>query len=141
MRVAIWRPTHIGSIPMMSWLGSASRLAKYPPPRKRPAKVVGTLVSVDQSLLCRRRERYWGHESGRGPVDWLGPGDAEEEEGEAEGDEVDVDANRTTKAADEGSTTGWDRASGRSAARAIGRDMADADADASASASARVKRE
>jgi hypothetical protein len=97
-------------------------------------------VSVDQSLLCRRRERYWGHESGREPVEWAGLGDADEEEGEAgvgEEVDVDVDANRTTKAADEGSTTGRDRASGRRAARAIGRDMADA--SESESASARVR--
>jgi hypothetical protein len=84
---------------------------------------------VDQSLLCRRRERYWGHESGREPVEWEDPEEEVEEgwEGVGEGEEVvvDVDANRTTKAA-EGSTTGRDRASGRRAARAIGRDIADA---------------
>ena len=50
-------PTHIGSTPMISWVGSDSMLAKYPPPKNRPAKVVGTVQRVDHSLLCLLSER------------------------------------------------------------------------------------
>jgi hypothetical protein len=45
--------TYIGSIPIIVCVGSASILAKYPPPSVNPAKVEGILVRVDHSFLDR----------------------------------------------------------------------------------------
>lgn len=51
---------------MIKFAGSASRLAKYPPPTVRPAKALGTLVKVDHNFRCRLRPRYFGHVRGSG---------------------------------------------------------------------------
>lgn len=51
---------------MIRLLGSASILAKYPPPSDRPANVEGTLATVDQSFLDRLAFRYVGQVRGSG---------------------------------------------------------------------------
>lgn len=51
---------------MIRSVGSASRLAKYPPPTVNPAKALGILVKLDHSFLCRLRLKYLGHVRGSG---------------------------------------------------------------------------
>ena len=57
----ISEPTHIGSSPKMSCVGSASILAKYAAPRPRPVRVEGTEAAVVHILLDLRYERYSDH--------------------------------------------------------------------------------
>jgi hypothetical protein len=51
---------------MIKLLGSASILAKYPPPSDNPANVEGTLATVDQSFLDRLAFKYVGQVRGSG---------------------------------------------------------------------------
>jgi hypothetical protein len=58
--------THIGSIPIIRLAGSASILAKYPPPKVNPAAVEGILASVDHIFLDRLALKYVGQVRGSG---------------------------------------------------------------------------
>ena len=53
---------------MINCVGSASRLAKYPPPPKSPSAVVGMEVKVDHRRRWRLKDRYVGHVRGKLPV-------------------------------------------------------------------------
>jgi len=77
----VFKTTHIGSIPMIRLVGSASILAKYPPPSVNPAAVEGILVRVDHIFRDLLALKYAGHVRGSGLTGSSGEIRSEEVEG------------------------------------------------------------
>ena len=104
---------------MIRSVGSASRLAKYPPPTVNPANALGILVKVDHNFLCRLRAKYLGHVRGSGLT-----GSEGEIRSEVPAEEVDEAAVARVREEDARACL-WAEINGRTAEKITVRDILD----------------